>query len=846
MAVPEQTPYIEHTGNSITTSFALGFQCETKDHLIVLVDDVEPPIATWSLTGGNVEFTTAPAVGKKITLQRNTPFSRTTDYQSYNNSFRPPAVNKDFDWIWLKLQELGVADWLMKLYVDRLHQQQEQKINDLRVYVDDRDDELRAYLLEEIRKQGVALDQLDEYYNYLMQRLAQIAVDKGWDASFIVDGAQIQTEINLYGGKKYDMPFGGYDVGQIVVLDNGYRVESIEPNNTNNPNINMTGWERVNYSYKEVSVKDFFTREQLKDCLTGDPQLAYSDAFQAAVDDAIANGSHGIFIPFDRGEVYNFDKTVNINASGFMIQGNRSPTYFRQNLVRGYIKANPDVLDLFNYNNGAVAGLYSSNQLVVDGVAAIGTLVDVGGVMTRVQTFIKHDTDNNGPHRGVLFMKTSAADFDDVLNVTTRTSGYVGAATVVLESGCVFNRNNCTVRGTSKIYGLRVSGIQSEQGSKFRGIIDGGITFSDAMLEGQMEPIDISSDLGSMTIENCYFEANTGEFVARLTGTSAPATFNLQNNFMEHMNGVVDLYRLSGIISVNAAGVYKMPNNRKSLISLIGAITSPNSLSDGKYYVGVTGIGVDGGHGFHSPKLLNSPRSTAVLQTNLGTDKIETQDGINPTGLKVLNTTSGYITVNQSYAIGDVMVFCALVKVKAGDSPQMQIFNEATVSMSQILGIGIQPVFDGTWQILYAAGKATQNASSLRVRFTSNSELQVAAVGADKVLMSEFETFNSVQRACVQLFNPLRPNTTVVDYVANPSYTIPAIAASASYTLASNLIILGASVGDVVVIGSNIDLQGVDLFGRVISPNYIEIKAYNRTSAPITLGAIQLKVRVLK
>lgn len=113
MAVPEQTPYIEHTGNGITTSFALGFQCETKDHLIVLVDDIEPPIATWSLTGGNVVFTTAPEAGKKIILQRNTPFSRTTDYQSFNNSFRPSPVNYDFDRIWWKLQELWLQVTLL-------------------------------------------------------------------------------------------------------------------------------------------------------------------------------------------------------------------------------------------------------------------------------------------------------------------------------------------------------------------------------------------------------------------------------------------------------------------------------------------------------------------------------------------------------------------------------------------------------------------------------------------------------------------------------------------------------------------------------------------------------------
>lgn len=196
MAVPEQTPYIEHTGNGSSKSFSLGFQCESKDHLIVLIDDIEPPIATWSLSGGNVVFTTAPAAGKKIIVQRNTPFGRATNYQSFNNSFRPQTVNIDFDRIWWKLQELGVGDWLLKLYVDRLHQQQEEKIDDLKDYVDDRDDELRAYLMEEIRKQGVALDQLDEYYNYLMQRLAQIAVDKGWDSSFIVHKGQTQYEIN--------------------------------------------------------------------------------------------------------------------------------------------------------------------------------------------------------------------------------------------------------------------------------------------------------------------------------------------------------------------------------------------------------------------------------------------------------------------------------------------------------------------------------------------------------------------------------------------------------------------------------------------------------------------------
>lgn len=185
MAVQEQTPLQEYTANGITKQFDLEFDCESADHLIVSIDDLEVLHTDWYLLGNAIVFHVAPASGKQVKIQRNTPFNRIADYQSYNNSFRPPAINKDFDRIWWKLQELGVADWILG-----------NRINALKTYVDRKDDELKAYLMDEIRKQGVALDQLDDYYNYLMQRLAQIAVDKGWDASFVVDGDKNQHQIN--------------------------------------------------------------------------------------------------------------------------------------------------------------------------------------------------------------------------------------------------------------------------------------------------------------------------------------------------------------------------------------------------------------------------------------------------------------------------------------------------------------------------------------------------------------------------------------------------------------------------------------------------------------------------
>lgn len=226
MAVPEQTPYKEYTANGSTTSFALGFICDSKNDLIVLVDNVAPPIATWNLVGGNAVFTTAPASGKKIILQRQTKFERSTNFQGNNNSFRPETINKDIDRVWMKLQELGVADMLLKIYVDRLHGEQKDyidnkdqlvrniisdlrnyvnqqdnglanSINSLRTHVDQQDNNRNSYFENLINQQGVSLQQLDNYYKHLLQGIANIAAEKGWLASLVTDkSGKNQQEIN--------------------------------------------------------------------------------------------------------------------------------------------------------------------------------------------------------------------------------------------------------------------------------------------------------------------------------------------------------------------------------------------------------------------------------------------------------------------------------------------------------------------------------------------------------------------------------------------------------------------------------------------------------------------------
>lgn len=119
MAVQEQTPQIEYVANGVTKSFPLTFDCEDQDHLIVTVNDAELSVGSWVLIDENVSFKVAPANGSNIVIQRNTPLQRTTTYKTYNNSFRPEPVNKDLDRIWWKLQELGLADWLLSKRLDK-------------------------------------------------------------------------------------------------------------------------------------------------------------------------------------------------------------------------------------------------------------------------------------------------------------------------------------------------------------------------------------------------------------------------------------------------------------------------------------------------------------------------------------------------------------------------------------------------------------------------------------------------------------------------------------------------------------------------------------------------------
>lgn len=679
---------------------------------------------------------------------------------------------------------------------------------------------------------------------------------------------------------RYDSEFsekiGGYPLNARIMLSNGDIVKNTTPNNTANPNIDTTAWvkdnaasqifdksgvsqQKINDDARINNVKNFGavgTTALVSDWYTvgttnyrgyanlaavkvdypfiidGTESIDYA-GFQATVNFAIANGSNRIFIPFDNSEKYFLNRTVKILSSGFFIDGNRTPSY-HIHLRGGYIYAPSNVTDLFDYGNG---GVYDSNQLVINGVAGLGL-----GDVPRTQNFVKMNQNNNGPHRGVLVENTSARGFYDAIAIAPTNPSFIGAATVIIGKGCCFTSNQNTVSSTARVFGFSMFGAQSEAGARISGKFDGGVSFRDNMLEGQSNPIDIDSNQPSLILENNYFESITGDYISRLRGTNVNTIFDERPNYISSVSST-DIHRLRGVVRLHAPYRYHLRNDRISLYSLIGANLAFGSKFDGAAYVGTTNS-TDGAAGFCDPLALNSARSTAKFNKFVGSDVLDTPLGKTYSGLKS-SGTSAYITINAAgWAVGDVVTAVALVKIPSGEAINMSVYASTGELIGSVAQNTMNRMAEG-WHIVFISLAASVASTTTRFRFTSTQQIEVAAVGVDVTPVSDFKTFNSVQRAEVQIFNPLPLNAETYTYRDVRTINIPAIAAGGEYTTTS-ISVFGASVGDVVVCSPNVAMQGLDWFARVSAANTVELRIVNRTAASITLGSVQWNTRVFK
>lgn len=107
MSVGSGVPYNAHTGNGLTTVFAYGFTLLDAADLVVTIDGVVTSAYTVSgigvAAGGSVAFSSAPANGADVLLQRVIQLVRATEYPT-NGDLLAETVNADFDRLWMAVQ----------------------------------------------------------------------------------------------------------------------------------------------------------------------------------------------------------------------------------------------------------------------------------------------------------------------------------------------------------------------------------------------------------------------------------------------------------------------------------------------------------------------------------------------------------------------------------------------------------------------------------------------------------------------------------------------------------------------------------------------------------------------
>lgn len=205
MSVPEQTPFIEYVANGSTTNFALDFDCDKQDYLIVKVNGLEPAVGSWSLIDGEVVFVAAPLEESKITIYRQSTLERTANYQLYNNSISPSALNADFDNIWYVLQEFAVQESLtQEKFQELIDQLVEGNINGLPAEI------LARISGDELNK---SLIDLESQRAYAAEQNLELLIQEEKNRAENVEG-ELLSQINSIGGGTF-----GYTSYAAMVAD---------------------------------------------------------------------------------------------------------------------------------------------------------------------------------------------------------------------------------------------------------------------------------------------------------------------------------------------------------------------------------------------------------------------------------------------------------------------------------------------------------------------------------------------------------------------------------------------------------------------------------------------------
>lgn len=376
MTVPNEVPRNDYVANGGTTKFSVLFDYETISTLKILVNDVEPTVDKYyfDAVDSSFNFYQPPKNGDAIRIYRETPKERDIDYDDNYNSFRPKTLNKDFDRIWRVIQEyLSALDVnnenLEKEILDRIKADK-----DMFDYIMNQDNSLKQ---DYISRDEI----LKRYVDQLIALITDSPSFDGVDAEFVKDeSGETQQQVNYNGGSKWHSRVDGYQENERVVLANGDIVKSTIDGNTNDPNVDMTGWVKTNAA-SQIFDESGKTQQQINDSTGLKTPYVTPDMFTGSDDQkfhqAVQSG-YNILVPARDYTFTNTDYTK-------MLVVNGSKTVRFEKGTRIFFASN--AFPVFACVNGDNGGLVGDCEFIYTGTSQLNSTVtvqqfkDVSGVV---------------------------------------------------------------------------------------------------------------------------------------------------------------------------------------------------------------------------------------------------------------------------------------------------------------------------------------------------------------------------------------------------------------------------------------------------------------------------------
>lgn len=272
MAINEERSYTEYNVEVPTTDFPIGFDIldDGIDVVVVTLNDVDPTTLGYTVVQvNNTTYRFAPAVSSGVVR-----LTRTTDIDQMAHVFTEGAIfiseNMDGNFKQIRHSQQEVRDSFGKLALEvdaaivvsnnaaelaleastiansasGLATQASNDVIDTNTIVQT-SEEVNVTLSD-----GSVVPNMNkriaDYGNKVLSVNGEVGAVSITDTDIPSGAYQKQSDINMYGGRKYDMPVGGYQPNAKVLLENGDIVKSTVANNIINPNEDMTGWVKTN------------------------------------------------------------------------------------------------------------------------------------------------------------------------------------------------------------------------------------------------------------------------------------------------------------------------------------------------------------------------------------------------------------------------------------------------------------------------------------------------------------------------------------------------------------------------------------------------------------------------